>query len=451
VPAGFEFEAPQQQPSAVTTFLKSAYDNSLGPLVGLGKDLYDYYEKKTLAQKAVANAGGPMALLVDAASDPAHPLHKLGKNIIDSAIDQGKQAINFGGDAALAEKAALQAIIRGDLNEAAIHSQNAEFSAMQAAGHGLAAIVPGVGPAAAQAGTDIGEGNFAKGGGAAAGLLGTVLLPKAIKGAKGAVGTVGESVSRGAEVASDTAAKVKNAVGETMTKATTETAPLSKLQPELQAATKGAAAEAADSAAVKPASTPTIRETFTNTAKSIFEKSKGLYKQIDAATNGAWQTNDNAIKVTSRKIRQAVDEEVMVEAQAHLDDLYEQQKEIFQQAVDNGVPAETVEAARASYRQGSALEDLQAQINQSTTGRAGLSQAGEVVDPGKLQSRLHKMYDAGRLQDALGETNAQKLIRAVEQAGKQRVVSLPKILKAAGWATGGAYGLSKLFGGGGER
>lgn len=78
----------------------------------------------------------------------------------------------------------------------------------EAVGHGLAGVTPVVGPAAAKAGEDIGQGQIAYGFGQGAGLLATVLAPRVIGGAVpkvvravGATPEVAEQVVKGERVA----------------------------------------------------------------------------------------------------------------------------------------------------------------------------------------------------------------------------------------------------------
>jgi hypothetical protein len=72
--------------------------------------------------------------------------------------------------------------------------------------------------------------------------------------------------------------------------------------------------------------------------------------------------------------------------------------------------------ARANYKKAQALYDMDSQVKMSTTGRAGVGKGVETVDPNKLAPRLHKLYDSGRLQQAVGDDRAATLIDHAETA-----------------------------------
>ena len=172
---------PQQPSTEDKGFLHGVYENTLGPLVGLGKDMEDYYSKKGLVSQALESAGGPVAMIADALTDSNHPLHKLGAGLLQSALDQARATYDSTKDAASADAAALKALVHGDWSQANAQAGQGASSGLEAVGHGIATVLPGVGPAAVKAGEDIGQGKTGEGLGEATGLIGAVLSPE-IKG-----------------------------------------------------------------------------------------------------------------------------------------------------------------------------------------------------------------------------------------------------------------------------
>jgi hypothetical protein len=416
-----------QQPQANDGFLSGLYQNTLGPLVSLGKELSDYQAKKTLARQAVDAVGGTLPMLIDAVSDPQHPLHKLGAGLVQAALDQAKQAYDYSGDATTAEKMAWSALMKGNWNEAKAEGATAQEAGSKAIGHSIATVLPGVGPAAASAGEDLAAGNIAHGLGAATGLVAGVLAPGAA--AKG-LGAAGDAIDA-----------VKALPGKMDAVAPAET---------LRSTLRDSAKIVGDEHGIEVPDSQSVHDSFSDASEGLYSKSKGLYKQIDDATGDKWAMNERALKAVSRGLRTATDEETLAESFGRQQELLEQQDAILKEAEANGVDPDTIAQAKSTWRQASALDDLQGQVSISTEGRAGITD-GEFVQPKKLLPRLIKMYNANRLQEALGsEANAAEMIRQVESAGDsiQAAEKLTKTLKATGlWALKGlVYGGPAVYG-----
>jgi hypothetical protein len=103
--------------------------------------------------------------------------------------------------------------------------------------------------------------------------------------------------------------------------------------------------------------------------------------------------------------------------------LEQQQEQIFAEVQKAGVDKKTVETARTTYKQASALEDLNKLVEFSVSGTrpeiAGKFPSQifnpETVDAGKLSDRLNKLYNSGRLQEALGKRQAKDVIALSDQ------------------------------------
>lgn len=174
---GEQLEQPQG------SLLRGLYSTTVGPLVDLAGSLKEYYQQRTENQSTLQNvidaSGGVVTMLKDAISDPKHPLHQLGEGLVKSALDQAQAVAHTTKDATQAEVAAIRALTRGDLATAKAKGIESAVNAIEAAGHSFATVLPGVGPAAAHAGEEIGKGNVAEGVGESVGLVGSVAVPAA--------------------------------------------------------------------------------------------------------------------------------------------------------------------------------------------------------------------------------------------------------------------------------
>lgn len=91
----------------------------------------------------------------------------------------------------------------------------------------------------------------------------------------------------------------------------------------------------------------------------------------------------------------------------------------MQEAESAGVPRTLLDQANSDFRKSKAMLDLSKQIRASSEGlRPELANGAknpvpEKVNTGKLVGRVNKMYDSGRLQDALGKQRSDDLLRAV--------------------------------------
>ncbi len=169
-----KFQAAEQ---AKPGFFQGAYNFTIGQLVSMAGELADYYKNKSSLEKLLIAIGGPVALQADMVIDPDHPLRKLQRGLIAAHIEQGKETIESGREAVGAGVSAIESLAEGDTQAAKVKRDEAYSAALETIGHGLATVVPAVGPAAAQAAEDIVE-NPRYGLGEATGLIGSVLAPR---------------------------------------------------------------------------------------------------------------------------------------------------------------------------------------------------------------------------------------------------------------------------------
>jgi len=167
---------PANTPPVDKGYLSGLWDSTVGGLTTFGKQMYDYYANK--AQTGPSKAGiltdavaGPATLLVDAAKDPNHPIHQAVKAMIQSHVQTAQKAWASQKQAYATVKQAIDAARRGDYNSADSLATQADMLQTDAMGHGLATIIPVLGPAAAKVGEDFGAGRTGYAAGEATGLI----------------------------------------------------------------------------------------------------------------------------------------------------------------------------------------------------------------------------------------------------------------------------------------
>jgi Skp family chaperone for outer membrane proteins len=185
--------------------------------------------------------------------------------------------------------------------------------------------------------------------------------------------------------------------------------------------------DVAADAGVKPAPAQSLHDLAGNIAAAIETKAKGLYSQIDQAMGGtAFQTYNQQIDNVRRALRTSagINPDADGRLIERINDLEDAKSKAWELAKQAGVNPDLGDAANALWRQKSALEDLGKQVQGSITGlRAdlanGVQAAQETLSPAKLSTRANRLYNTGRLQQAIGE-RADDLLRATEST-KQRL------------------------------
>jgi hypothetical protein len=175
---------------------------------------------------------------------------------------------------------------------------------------------------------------------------------------------------------------------------------------------------------------------------SVKAKASNLYANLDAVTGGRYQRFTDAAKNVSDKLSDIVglDDEKEAELVSRQQEIDTAHKAMLDDLQAKGFNKDTIDRARAVWKQQSALNDLSASIRQSTTGlRPELAQTGktvtpEAVNPKTLFVKVNRLNDRGRLAQAIGTDNANALLQHVDEA----YVKAQKIAAANKWAK---YGL----------
>jgi hypothetical protein len=255
----------------------------------------------------------------------------------------------------------------------------------------------------------------------------------AVRGAAtGAVlGGAGEVLNAGGEALANMRkangeAPIESAVNKTVAKSglpegsPETTAPIGEdIQPTLQKGIHDIAKSAGQDAGIDAEAPKSVRDAFKTQADAVLEKSKAAYKELDSASGGQWQRFDNALKNINRQIQEKVgiDDDAVELLEQKRNEIETSQAQLVEDLkADGKVKPELADKAKADYKKAMALSDVDNAVKASTKGRAGVGQGIETVDPNKLAPRLQKLYDSGRLKQAVGEDAASEFIGHAENA-----------------------------------
>lgn len=181
--------------------------------------------------------------------------------------------------------------------------------------------------------------------------------------------------------------------------------------------------DAAQGAAPEAKLGGSVRNVFENASSDIQAQSKQLYAQIDAATGGKWSANEQLLQNVVNKMRGAATDEEFENLLAEKMQFQWRQEAMLDKMAEQGVPAETVDAAKAAYKKSMALLDTDAAVKAVSIAGKETNPSipgNEVVDPKKLLGRVSKLFDSGRLKDAFGENGAVKLLADSKAADIQK-------------------------------
>lgn len=402
-PGGNPFDHPfsnepaastQSQPSAPQGVVGAAtgfYQNTLGPIVNLASGIKDYaanqltpegqaasqqlqqqqedYKTQTYKEAGqhlkdgnFAAAAGSLLSLFSGPTDKADPLTGLVSNLIDAHKAEAAKTV-----------AAYKA---GRYSEAA--------------GHGLATVIPAVGPAAAKAGEDIGEGNTAYGTGEAAGLLSSIVAPYAVGKVIGKAADVLTPDS--VEIAGEnipTRSKVLDVLGGTDAQDAFDRA---EQNPAGRRAVANVANDAAGTGETVKATPPVedplgIREA----AEVPKARAKAGWNTVDDLTNGDFSAAqqdalDAADDFTAQGKKQYREANAKVES-------------LIDQHADSLPEGTTAQSLKADYRQYIGMQKLARSFDTAFETTPGESDAG-YIDATRLREKIADMRQQGVFKQA---------------------------------------------------
>lgn len=212
-------------------------------------------------------------------------------------------------------------------------------------------------------------------------------------------------------------------------------------EPVLKPATTPASepAETPTTPAKAPAaktSTGRIRTAIEDVSNDVKAKSQSLYERLDKESGGRWQRYEDQITNLNDKMDEVngIDDEAYDRLETKRNDIETSQAQMLEDLKEKGIDPRIADDAVAHYKQAMALRDLDRAVKGSTAGdiRVGLK---EHIDPQKFVTRVQKLKDSGRLEQALGKDGANTLLKEAYDAVKAK-----RIRTAATW-TAGALGL----------
>ncbi len=314
------------------------------------------------------------------------------------------------------------------------------------------AAIPAIGTAANNYVDDLKAGNT----GAAIGdIVGgaSSVLPMLL-GDEGTAAKAGDAASAAKSAVSDAAGKAKALVS--------EEAAAQSAQPQAQAAIREATTDVNKNLrvteGVAPEPSASIRDSVQDVANAVKTRSKAAFQTLDEASNGRWQRFDDQLANLRDKMSETsgIDDEAYSKFEQRASDIESAQQDLIKNLVQDGkISPDLADKATADYKQASALSDLSQQIRSATKGRVGFD--AEQVNVSSLRDRANKMFDSGRLQQALGEDGANRFMQQISEANRvgKTAISRAKLVKnVAKWAgiAGGATVLGEsaahILGGG---
>lgn len=189
------------------------------------------------------------------------------------------------------------------------------------------------------------------------------------------------------------------------------------VQPVVQQGIRDVAGSVAKEAGVAPSKATSIRDVVGETAENIRAKSQPTFQKLDELSKGQFSDAQAAAK----RYRGAIDKagkDAYAEAVAKQDKIFETFKDQFE--------PEAFIKAKADWRQYRALQDVDEAIKSNTIGqrpdiakKTANAQPTENIKATQLSTHLHRLYNDGTLETALGKQAADDLLTHVGSAEKQ--------------------------------
>ena len=203
-----------------------------------------------------------------------------------------------------------------------------------------------------------------------------------------------------------------------------------------------------------PAVTPSagIRTSVEDVSNAVKAKSQGIYQQLDQASGGRWQRYDDALKNIQDKMDEVngVDDDAYDRLETKRNDIETSQAQMIEDLKTKGIDPKTADAAVAHYKQAMALRDLDKAVKASTTGDiASGATKSESVNPKAFTARIQKLYDSGRLKQAVGDSGAKALLQEAYAAKSaqavQQVIKRIAVYAGIGAAMGAGAHATHIF------
>lgn len=221
-------------------------------------------------------------------------------------------------------------------------------------------------------------------------------------------------------------------------------------QKPAQSAIRTAASAATEAPTVQPLSLPRVLEQPIDATEA---QAKNLYSQIDAAAGTDIKALREKLGNTEYQIRNLTDTEADQAMESKLEEsrrgLLDKIEQAKQDAMKAGVDPATLDQADVAYRKAQALRDVQ-KIFQNPSNIYGNVRAGqdELINIKPTVQALQKLqyadkYGGSRLEQALGEQNANALLGKLYEADRLGQSAI-RARNIAEWIAGGTAGLATV-------
>lgn len=216
----------------------------------------------------------------------------------------------------------------------------------------------------------------------------------------------------------------------------------SAAQPELRAGIKSTVGTVAKEAGVSESESASFYKMVEQTADNIKAQASDAYKQLDEVSGGRFQRFQDRLDNIKDAIGELTGTEEDVQKEASLlkaqKETEDSMQEVFTDAKTKGIDPSLIDKASAQWKQSQSLYDVDNAVQKSLSGKpldiGGKKGLPETIDPKKFAPRINALYKSGRLQDALGEQNAERLANFANDAQQfqRRAVMLKQVLKITG-------------------
>ena len=194
-----------------------------------------------------------------------------------------------------------------------------------------------------------------------------------------------------------------------------------------------------------------IRTTVEDVSNAVKAKAQGIYKTLDEASGGRWQRYDDALKNIQDKMDEVngVDDDAYDRLETKRNDIETSQAQLLEDLKAKGIDPETADTAVAHYKQAMALRDLDKAVKSATVGDVARVGGKETVNLKPFVTRIQRLADSGRLDQALGKDGAQALLKEAYAAKTaqdvQKIVKRVLIYAGVGAAMGAGAHATHIF------
>ena len=195
-----------------------------------------------------------------------------------------------------------------------------------------------------------------------------------------------------------------------------------------------------------------IRTTVEDVSNAVKAKAQGIYKTLDETSGGRWQRYDDALKNIQDKMDEVngVDDDAYDRLETKRNDIETSQAQMIEDLKGKGIDPKEADTAVAHYKQAMALRDLDKAVKAATTGDiASGATKSESVNPKAFTTRVQKLYDSGRLAQAVGDSGAKALLQEAYAAKSaqavQQIVKRVAMYAGIGAAMGAGAHVTHIF------